>query len=600
MTTRAALYARVSTDDRYKTGGENLADQLRLCREYAEQRGYHVEIELAEDDRGASGATFDLPQLSRALEMARAGQFGVLIVRELDRLSRDLAKQLIVEQELRRVGVTIEYVLYDFPDTPEGRLNKNLRAMLAEYEREKINQRMTRGRNRKARNGDLTYHGRIPYGYRRVSTDHEEPLAIDEAQAAVVQRIFQWYTEGDETGGPLGASSIALRLTEEGVPAWSDLHTNIRKTSHGGWRRSGILGMLANETYAGTWRYGAQKIPVEVPAIVSRDTWEAAQRQRETNTIQAKRNTHREYLMQHRLWCPTCHTRMLAITKKRPWGDDVQDAYYACQRRFDQTGIPCDHRRHYRAEIVDAAVWDWLRDKLGDPAKLEQSLRDYQAQREEQLAPVRAERDATDDLIRDTEAKKRRLLASFLDELFERDVLEDQVRQFDDRLAKLRARLAELQAQLDGGGFTEARIQSILEFASIIGEGIEWADQDFAKRRELVDLLDVEAVLLPEGEHGTLELRGALPTNRVPVVPNGSGTIAHNLPSPYLITARIVLSKPGAASPQEAPEREPMTNATQTPAKRAYGDSRGTTGHARASLQPEQSQRVKLSMAVAY
>jgi hypothetical protein len=34
--------------------------------------------------------------------------------------------------------VTIEYVLYDFPITPEGRINKNLRAMLAELREKKL------------------------------------------------------------------------------------------------------------------------------------------------------------------------------------------------------------------------------------------------------------------------------------------------------------------------------------------------------------------------------------------------------------------------------------------------------------------------------
>lgn len=145
MTKRAVLYGRVSGDDKAKTGGENLRAQIDLCREYATKEGYTVVAELAEDDQGASGATFDLPQLSKAMDMARNGEYDVLIACELDRLSRDLAKQLIVEQELKRSGVTIEYALYDFPDTPEGRLNKNLRAMLAEYEREKIAQRMTRG-----------------------------------------------------------------------------------------------------------------------------------------------------------------------------------------------------------------------------------------------------------------------------------------------------------------------------------------------------------------------------------------------------------------------------------------------------------------------
>jgi hypothetical protein len=37
---------------------------------------------LAEDDKGASGAAFELPELNQALEMAQTGDFDVLVVRE--------------------------------------------------------------------------------------------------------------------------------------------------------------------------------------------------------------------------------------------------------------------------------------------------------------------------------------------------------------------------------------------------------------------------------------------------------------------------------------------------------------------------------------
>ena len=60
---RAVLYARVSGDDRGKDG-RNLKSQLDMGREYANGHGYTIIAELAEDDKGASGASFELPQLS--------------------------------------------------------------------------------------------------------------------------------------------------------------------------------------------------------------------------------------------------------------------------------------------------------------------------------------------------------------------------------------------------------------------------------------------------------------------------------------------------------------------------------------------------------
>ena len=88
---RAVTYARVSGDDRGK-GGRNLDSQIEMAREYAEKHGYKIIEALKEDDRGASGASFELEQLKRVREMAARQEFDVLVVRELDRLSRNLAK----------------------------------------------------------------------------------------------------------------------------------------------------------------------------------------------------------------------------------------------------------------------------------------------------------------------------------------------------------------------------------------------------------------------------------------------------------------------------------------------------------------------------
>lgn len=298
MSKRAVLYARVSGDDRGKEG-RNLDGQLDMCREYAQAHGWQVLAELAEDDRGASGAAFELPQLNRLLEMARANEFDLLVTREIDRLSRNLTKQLIVEQDLKRAGVEIEYVLGDYPDTPEGRLNKHIRATIAEFEREKIKERMARGRRLKAKAGHVVTHGRAPYGYRLTEVDGKRSLTIYEPEARIVRMIFQWYTEGDGVGhdGRLSLREIAKRLT--GIPTPGDIDARITKQREcGAWNRTTVRKILKRETYAGVFHYGKVLkndagrtiknpretwIPVEVPAIVSREIWEAAQRQLKEN-----------------------------------------------------------------------------------------------------------------------------------------------------------------------------------------------------------------------------------------------------------------------------------------------------------------------------
>ena len=307
------LYARVSRDDRGKDC-RNLTGQIEMCREYAEDRGWRIVKELSEDDRGASGASFELPELSRALEMAQTNGFDVLVVREIDRLSRKLAKQLIVEEELKRHGVEIEYVLGEYPDTPEGNLQKHIKAAVAEYERLKILERMGRGRDLKVKSGSVLVYSRPPFGYRVIEDDGKWKLEVDEAEAKIVRLIYTWYAHGDEGSGPVGTADIARRLTKMGVPTYTDSRFNGNGRHHGParWSRSTLYGMLDNQTYSGTWHFGKsskpddQLIAVKVPAIVTPELWEAVQAERKKRRQHGKRNPKYQYLLSRRIACGFC------------------------------------------------------------------------------------------------------------------------------------------------------------------------------------------------------------------------------------------------------------------------------------------------------
>ncbi|MCA9943737.1 MAG: recombinase family protein, partial [Anaerolineales bacterium] len=255
MKKRAVLYARVSSDDRRREG-RNLKGQLDMCREHAIKNDWEIVAELQEDDRGARGADFDLPKLTQALDMASAGDFDYLVTREMDRFSRKLAKQLVVEDEFRRCGVQIEYVLADYEDTPEGELNKHVRAVIAEYERKKINERMKRGKRLKVKSGQVLVFGKAPYGYRTVAENNKTTFEIIESEAAIVRLIFTWYVIGDEEGIKLSITGIARKLTEMKVPTWEDTHGKGKKRNkYGHWTGSAVANILTSETYAGVWAY---------------------------------------------------------------------------------------------------------------------------------------------------------------------------------------------------------------------------------------------------------------------------------------------------------------------------------------------------------
>jgi site-specific DNA recombinase len=519
MSKRAVLYARVSYDDR-DTDGRNLQSQLDMGRERCAEKGYRIVAELPEDDRGASGADFDLPQLNKALEMARAGEFEVLIVRELDRFARGLAKQLIVEGEFKRAGIEVEYVLGEYPDTPEGNLNKNIKAVIAEYERLKISERMVRGRRQKVKAGNVLVSQRPPYGYRVTEKDGKTTLEIHETEAAIVRLIFTWYTKGDGERGPMGLSTIASRLTKMHVPTFTD--TGTRKPGlpklrgYGDWGRGAVHGILTNEVYAGIWRYGKKNghlknpddhvLTVSVPAVIFRETWGAAQSQREANRLNYRNEPKYDYLLRRQLTCGTCGAKMKTLGSKRKTKVTL---YYRCSTRNNRDYNRSCNAPTFRADRVDAVVWDWVKEMLFDPDRLAQGLENYQAEQDKANEPLRARLAVVASLIADNREQLERLLDLYLSGSFPKEMLIQRKTQLETTIEALEREQAGLLAQLETRTLTDDQIQSLQEFAAKTRVGIELAD--FQTRRGIIEALDVQVTLVVENGEKIAYVQCVLP-----------------------------------------------------------------------------------------
>jgi len=102
---RAAVYRRVSRQQ--QVDNYSLGAQQKDCRRLADELGAEVVADFEDVD---SGAGWDLPGLNAMLAGARRREFSVVIVADMDRLARGMAKQLAIEGELKRHNVTVQYV----------------------------------------------------------------------------------------------------------------------------------------------------------------------------------------------------------------------------------------------------------------------------------------------------------------------------------------------------------------------------------------------------------------------------------------------------------------------------------------------------------
>src|SRR5215510_3484629 len=142
---RAAIYARVSTFD------QEPENQLQELRRYVDARGWTA-VEYV--DRGVSGAKDRRPALDQLLTDAKRRRFDVLVCWRLDRLGRNLRHLILLLDELQAVGIGF-VTLGEGIDTtsPTGRLVLHVLGAIAEFERERIRERVLAGLERAKTNG---------------------------------------------------------------------------------------------------------------------------------------------------------------------------------------------------------------------------------------------------------------------------------------------------------------------------------------------------------------------------------------------------------------------------------------------------------------
>ena len=371
---RVAIYARVSTESQEARG--TIGSQLEVLRERIAEESHELVGEYCDD--GCSGARLDRPALDALRDAAEAGQFDTVWCLSADRLARRYAYQVIVLEELARHGVSVRF--HDTPameDDPQARLLTQVQGVIAEYERAKVAERNRRGKLWRARAGEVVA-WKSPYGYRRIARSGERAahLEVYEPEASVVGRIFR-----DYVCHGVSMRQVTWRLNQEGVPSPS---------GKGSWNTSTIGRMLRNEAYIGRWYYNRREtvpergrkggtrqrfrpreqwIEVPVPAIVSEEVFESAQRISAQNTRwSARRAQPGHWLLRGLVRCGHCG---VGVNCHQMGGHNGSvHRYYHCRNHDPVRAGGEDRRcpeRYIRAEELDAFVLEQVREIMLHP-----------------------------------------------------------------------------------------------------------------------------------------------------------------------------------------------------------------------------------------
>ena len=115
-----AAYLRVSSPRQRQR--ETIASQREAVLVHAGRRGWIIPEELVFADDGFSGATLDRPALEVLRDAVASGRVETVLVWSVDRLSRNFAHQMLLQEEFDRAGVKIVFAQEPDDGTPQGML----------------------------------------------------------------------------------------------------------------------------------------------------------------------------------------------------------------------------------------------------------------------------------------------------------------------------------------------------------------------------------------------------------------------------------------------------------------------------------------------
>jgi site-specific DNA recombinase len=411
---RAILYARVSTDEQARSGF-SLAQQLEALREYTTREGYEVLAEVP--DPGQSGATLARPGMDRVRDLVAAGGVSVVLAQDRDRFAREPAYHYLLREEFEEHGTKMRALNDRGGESPEGDLTDGILDQLAKFERAKTAERTRRGRLRKAREGKLLKNSRAHYGFKHDETG--ESYVVDEAEMAVVRRIFQMVAEGEtlygvkrtfelegvapptngKRGGRYWSASYLRRVVTEDVykpHSYAEVGELVAPEVAARLDKGETYGIFwfnrtrttrKRESVASEggreykWRCTVHKNPrdqwIAIPVPHSGIPGEVVDVAREMikhNRAPGKTGRRFWQIPSGAVTCEGCGTRMLQYASAA--GGRVY-AYYKCARLVRNGKDACSPERirtNHRAEEVERRVWEFVSELMKDPEQLQADL----------------------------------------------------------------------------------------------------------------------------------------------------------------------------------------------------------------------------------
>ena len=262
-------YNRLSKEDGDKPESDSIQNQHSINQkhlEYLREQGEQIESVTVYSDDGYAGGNFKRPRYQTLIRDIESGKINCIIFKDNSRLGRNYPELgRLMEDYFPQKGVRVISVLnnLDSVKDPRGYCSAIVsfsNIVNDDYIRQlsiKIKCTLTMKRERGEFIGNYA-----PFGYQKDPADRHR-LVVDEEQAEIVRKIFDWYEDG------MSASSIAKRLNAMQIMTPGDFKirngcksfiTHDRNSSKlHAWTTTTIATILKNEVYIGNMVQGKHK-----------------------------------------------------------------------------------------------------------------------------------------------------------------------------------------------------------------------------------------------------------------------------------------------------------------------------------------------------
>lgn len=338
---RAALYVRVSTTEQAEEG-YSVGSQTDKLKAYCTAMGYSVFNIYT--DPGFTGANLNRPAIQSLIHDVQNNLIDIVLVMKLDRLSRSQKDTLyLIEDVFLANNCEFTSVTESFDtSTPYGRAFIGILAVFAQFERERIKERVMDGKIERAKEGKIMAWAKPAIGYDYV----DEAYVVNEYESAMVRRMFDLCENG------LSINKIKAVIDAEFPLCFKN------STKDGNVHLATIKRILRNKTYLGIVKYGKNEYPGIHEPLITREQFDKVQvilELNRQNSIGSRKNPFRStHLLTGMLFCAHCGARMHAQTKKHL---NNNNWYYIC---YSVSGTSKKYRTSYDCQqaVIDGETLD--------------------------------------------------------------------------------------------------------------------------------------------------------------------------------------------------------------------------------------------------